>query len=463
MLRENGTVLSEASLVVDFSFLSVSFFITTELYRFKEAATQETWKHYFVMFLVYIIFWLIISKFTHLYQSRRFMTVIFELKHLVITHIFSFLFTLMVIFLSKSDYITNRFLFYFEIITLAFAIMIHLAVRLMVETLRMTGKNKKYILILGSGTAAHAYIDKLNKNPQLGYEAIGYLAPQRNGLEIPYLGNYDQIENVFKTKVVDVTVVTAPLSDDLVRECLDELDIMGKTVHILLDEIVSKVVRSRPVNFDGLYMVAYDGHPRSRPQEFIKRSLDVLCSFIGLIILSPLMLIVAFLIKLTSEGPVFFKQDRVGWNGRIFKMYKFRSMVINAEAMKENLAYLNEMSGPVFKITNDPRVTPIGRFIRKTSIDELPQLFNVWNGTMSLVGPRPPLPSEVKVYDIKHRKRLSVRPGITCTWQISGRNDVDFDEWMRMDAEYVEQWSFWSDTKILFKTIPAVLLRKGAK
>ena len=168
------------------------------------------------------------------------------------------------------------------------------------------------------------------------------------------------------------------------------------------------------------------------------------------------------MIKLTSKGPVVFAQQRVGLNGRSFKIYKFRSMVVNAEALQERLADLNEMSGPVFKIANDPRVTAVGKFIRKTSIDELPQLLNVFIGDMSLVGPRPPLLQEVNLYNSKDRKRLAVRPGITCIWQVSGRNTVDFEEWMEMDADYVDRWSLWLDMEILAKTVPVVLWRKGA-
>jgi exopolysaccharide biosynthesis polyprenyl glycosylphosphotransferase len=181
-----------------------------------------------------------------------------------------------------------------------------------------------------------------------------------------------------------------------------------------------------------------------------------------LAIISPLLLVIALAIKLTSEGPVIFSQERVGINGRVFKMYKFRSMVQDAEMLKSKLVYLNEMSGPVFKIRNDPRVTPVGKFLRKTSLDELPQLWNVLKGDMSLVGPRPPLPKEVDMYNLKHRKRLAVKPGITCIWQISGRNDVDFEQWMAMDAEYVDRWSLWLDMEILAKTVPVVLMRKGA-
>jgi exopolysaccharide biosynthesis polyprenyl glycosylphosphotransferase len=188
---------------------------------------------------------------------------------------------------------------------------------------------------------------------------------------------------------------------------------------------------------------------------------DAALSIAVLIILAPVMLAVALLIKLTSPGPVLFVQNRVGMNQRQFKLYKFRSMVVDAEERKEEIAHLNERDGPAFKIENDPRITRIGRFIRKTSIDELPQLFNVLSGEMSLVGPRPPLPEEVK-YEWLFRKRLSVKPGITCIWQISGRNHVSFDQWMQMDHEYIENWSLWLDLKILLKTIPAVLSVRGA-
>ena len=168
------------------------------------------------------------------------------------------------------------------------------------------------------------------------------------------------------------------------------------------------------------------------------------------------------LIKWTLPGPVLFNQVRMGLNGRKFNMYKFRSMHQDAENRLGALKSSNEMSGPVFKIANDPRVTPVGRFIRKFSIDELPQLFNVLKGDMSLVGPRPPIYKEVLEYQRWQRRRLSMRPGITCIWQVSGRNDIGFEEWMKLDLQYIDNWSFWLDLKLLFKTIPAVLIGKGA-
>jgi exopolysaccharide biosynthesis polyprenyl glycosylphosphotransferase len=184
----------------------------------------------------------------------------------------------------------------------------------------------------------------------------------------------------------------------------------------------------------------------------VKRIIDILGSFFGLIILSPIMLIAAMAIKVESKGPIIFTQDRVGLNGEIFKIYKFRSMVVNAEKTLKYLKDKNEMSGPVFKIKDDPRVTKVGKFIRKTSIDELPQLFNVLKGDMSLVGPRPNLPKEVMQYTEFQKQKLLAKPGLTCYWQVMGRNTIDFEDWIKLDIKYIQERSLWVDIKLIFKT-----------
>lgn len=196
--------------------------------------------------------------------------------------------------------------------------------------------------------------------------------------------------------------------------------------------------------------------------EVSKRTLDFMGSFLGLVILSPILLIVAILIKLESKGPAIFSQSRIGLNGKEFKMYKFRSMVQNAEELKEKLAKQNEMSGPMFKMKNDPRVTKVGKFIRKTSIDELPQLLNILKGDMTLVGPRPSLPREVEKFESWMLKRLEVKPGLTCYWQVSGRNNIDFYEWMKLDLKYVNDMGFWLDIKLIFKTVTVLFGDKNA-
>jgi len=196
--------------------------------------------------------------------------------------------------------------------------------------------------------------------------------------------------------------------------------------------------------------------------EICKRTIDIIGAGLGLILLSPIIAVVACAVKVTSKGPVFFSQKRVGKNGELFEMYKFRSMVVNAEELKENLEEQNEMSGPMFKIKDDPRITKVGKFIRKTSIDELPQLWNVLKGDMSLVGPRPSLPKEVEQFDNWMFKRLSVRPGLTCYWQVSGRNNIDFEDWMKLDCRYVDERNLWIDIKLIFKTVFVLFGDKNA-
>ncbi len=201
---------------------------------------------------------------------------------------------------------------------------------------------------------------------------------------------------------------------------------------------------------------------KKRIYEISKRAIDIIGAGSGLLLLSPVIAIVACAVKFTSKGPVFFSQKRVGKNGELFDMYKFRSMVVNAEELKEKLAHQNEMSGPMFKMKDDPRVTKVGKFIRKTSLDELPQLWNVLKGDMSLVGPRPSLPKEVAQFEKWMYKRLSVKPGLTCFWQVSGRNNIDFEDWMKLDIKYVDERNIWIDIKLIFKTVLVLFGDKNA-
>jgi len=207
---------------------------------------------------------------------------------------------------------------------------------------------------------------------------------------------------------------------------------------------------------------AYRSKAGERMYELTKRAMDVFISALLLFGLMPLMLLVAALIKLDSPGPVILRQKRVGRGLKLFDCFKFRTMVENAQALQAELASLNEMDGPVFKIRKDPRITRVGKYLRKYSIDELPQLVNVLRGEMSLVGPRPPLPHEVEMYEPRYLRRLDVKPGLTCLWQVSGRNELSFEQWMELDLYYVENRSFLLDIEILFRTIPAVVSARGA-
>jgi exopolysaccharide biosynthesis polyprenyl glycosylphosphotransferase len=247
-----------------------------------------------------------------------------------------------------------------------------------------------------------------------------------------------------------------------IRAC----EIEGVEVWLVADFFDTQISRTSLDDFCGRPVLVFRTAPEASWQSVLKRAIDWVGSSVLLLLFSwNLFPLVALLIKLTSPGPVLFKQQRSGLNGRPFTIYKFRTMVTDAEQRQHELTSMNEMSGPVFKVTRDPRITTIGKILRKFSIDELPQLFNIWRGEMSLVGPRPLPVDEVKrFYDLAHRRRLSVKPGLTCLWQISGRNDVkDFKDWVRLDLEYIDNWSIWLDLKILWRTLPVVFTGAGAR
>jgi exopolysaccharide biosynthesis polyprenyl glycosylphosphotransferase len=247
----------------------------------------------------------------------------------------------------------------------------------------------------------------------------------------------------------------------VVRAC----EIEGVEAWLVADFFATQISRTSFDELHGRPVMVFRSAPDVSWQGVAKQAIDFLGAFAMLLLLAFFFLLFAVLIKCTSPGPVFFRQQRCGLNGRPFLMYKFRTMVTDAEQRKDELARFNEMSGPVFKMTGDPRVIPVGRFLRKYSIDEWPQLYNVLCGDMSLVGPRPLPVDEVRRFDdLAHRRRLSVKPGLTCLWQISGRNQVtDFKEWVRLDLEYIDNWSLGLDLMILLRTVPAVLSGAGAK
>jgi exopolysaccharide biosynthesis polyprenyl glycosylphosphotransferase len=250
-----------------------------------------------------------------------------------------------------------------------------------------------------------------------------------------------------------------------VEKAIQACELEGVEAWLLADFFNTQLSQTSMDDFYGRPMLVFRSTPEDNWQALAKELLDLAGAFVLLVCTSWLFLLTALFIKLTSPGPIFFRQQRSGLNGRPFTMLKFRSMVTDAEQLKQELEQLNEMAGPVFKLSQDPRVTPVGRLIRRFSIDELPQLLNVLRGEMSLVGPRPLPVDEVKRFDdLSHRRRLSVKPGLTCLWQVSGRNDVrDFKDWVRLDLEYIDNWSLWLDLKILLRTVPVVLMGTGAR
>ncbi|HLU48759.1 MAG TPA: sugar transferase [Planctomycetota bacterium] len=285
---------------------------------------------------------------------------------------------------------------------------------------------------------------------------------------VPIGGTTAMLPDLLRAHSIEEVVVTLPVATEKqheqIRQVVEICEEAGVPVTIsspLFDRVNARPIVRR--EGDGRYALSFDRADRHPLERATKRTMDIAGALLALSVFALPMLVIAILIKITSpRGPVFFVQERCGLRHRRFRMLKFRTMVPNAETMRVELAAQNEMDGPVFKIRNDPRVTPVGRILRKLSLDELPQLFNVLRGDMSLVGPRPPLPSEVAEYEPWMRRRLTVPPGLTCTWQVSGRNGISFEQWMRMDLEYIDTWSIWRDIALLLRTIPAVLSTRGA-
>ncbi|MCL6454204.1 MAG: sugar transferase [Alicyclobacillus sp.] len=336
------------------------------------------------------------------------------------------------------------------------------AVRVYLSIRRKSGADLRRHLIVGFDGPGRRYYESILKNPGLGLQALGYVDDRAWNTVLPRLGALADLPHILQSHYVDAVVVALPISHPQTHEVLRICEIQGVPVELALDALTSRMVNSRLVTATGVPRLVLTQIPHSDDALVWKRITDVVVSAVALIVLSPVLACIALAIKLDDGGPVFFSQYRSGQHGKPFRMYKFRSMRVDAEEIRAQLMHLNEMSGPVFKITHDPRVTRVGRILRKTSLDELPQLFNVLLGDMSLVGPRPPLPSEVNQYDPEHRRRLSVKPGITCLWQIGGRNEIDFGQWMQLDLQYIDNWTYWTDWRILFKTIPAVVKRRGA-
>jgi exopolysaccharide biosynthesis polyprenyl glycosylphosphotransferase len=280
---------------------------------------------------------------------------------------------------------------------------------------------------------------------------------------IKVIGMLEDIPSLIRQMVIDEVIFVVPRTwlNDLEGSIL-ACEELGIKTTLAADFFNPIIARPRLNEFGGVPMLSLATTPQRHETLFVKQALDTTFSLSSLILLSPLFAIIALAIKLSSPGPVIYTQERSGLNGRKFKFYKFRSMVDGADKMQADILDMNEMSGPIFKIEDDPRITKVGKFLRKTSMDELPQLINVLQGNMSLVGPRPPLPGEVEQYEHWQRRRLSMKPGITCIWQVNGRNGVDFEEWMNMDMEYIDNWSLWLDFKILFKTAWVVSAMKGA-
>ncbi len=372
-------------------------------------------------------------------------------------------------FLQPNGPFSRLMLFWTFLFVVLFVSMARLARRWLLAYMYRHGRWVDRVLVIGSGETGRSLIRTLLARPDLGYQAIGYLVDgsRENNIGlglIPHLGSYQELESVLKELPILHTVFIA-LPGEMHQTTVRLLAICekyGVRAQAVPDLLQISLHRVEFTNMGGIPILGVREMSINRFERLLKRVMDLV--ILAVLALPSLLVgvVVAAAIKLDSPGPVIYSGMRVGRNDKLFKMYKFRSMVIDAERQKEALQALNEADGPLFKIKDDPRLTRVGRFIRRTSLDELPQLFNVLQGTMSLVGPRPPLPEEVEQYKPWHRQRLAVIGGLTGLWQVSGRADLTFDELCLLDIYYIENWSLSLDIRILLQTVPHMLFGRGA-
>jgi len=371
------------------------------------------------------------------------------------------------IFVLKYQFISRPFILIFVLVNFSFLVAFRLLAARGVSRFGRLVSGDRNLLIVGSGDRAARVAAVLEEAEAWGYHLVGIVPESPDALPDSRLGDYptiplSQIGEAIDRHTVDEVIFV--VSKDALAG-LEEIFLLceeeGVKTRVMLSffpHVTSKVYLEA---LQDLPLLTFTTTPQNDYLLLVKNGIDLFLAGALLVLTAPLFAVIALLIKTTSKGPIIFKQVRCGLGGRGFVFYKFRSMVEDAEAARSQLQHLNEMSGPVFKIGKDPRCTPVGRFLRKFSLDELPQLINILKGDMSFVGPRPPLPREVENYQRWQRRRLRMKPGLTCLWQVRGRNEIDFDEWMKLDLQYIDNWSLLLDVKIALKTIPIVLLGKG--
>jgi exopolysaccharide biosynthesis polyprenyl glycosylphosphotransferase len=370
--------------------------------------------------------------------------------------------------LLGADRISRFWSLLFAAFSCLFLLTEKLGLRLTSRYVRSHGFNYRTVLIVGTNDAALRIAESIHGHRFWGYRILGFI---RNGhaweeswpSRYPILGEIEDIPRIVESHVVDDVIFAVHRRElDRLEDLFLSLQEQGIRTRFAMDLFPHTRARVELEDLDGVPLLSFATTPTSQLQLMAKRALDVALASFLLLIGLPIAGMIALTIKLTQGGSVLFRQTRCGLNGRSFTLYKFRTMVADAEERRRELMHLNEMNGPVFKLKSDPRVTRLGKLLRRFSLDELPQLWNVLRGDMSLVGPRPPIPEEVAQYQRWQRRRLAMKPGLTCLWQISGRNDVDFDRWMQLDLEYIDSWTPMLDLKILLKTVPVVLSGRGA-
>jgi exopolysaccharide biosynthesis polyprenyl glycosylphosphotransferase len=489
MLKERARILTVAIFTLDLSLVVAAFFAAYAvrdeiLPRLAPGAFTGRFypvSEYLPLLPVALLIWGALLLSSGSYRSHRTVPLLDEAWAVVrVSFLGAAILTLTIFALRLGerfveDQISRSWILLFALLSCLFLLTEKLAIRLTSRYVRSRGLNYRTVLIVGTGDTAHGIARSIALHRFWGFRLLGLVATgdgpaAGRGAAVaggepaaPVLGGIEDIPRLVEEHPVDDVIFAVRRQDlDRMEEIFEGLQELGIRTRFAMDLFPHTRARVQLEELDGMPLLTFSTTPTSHLQLMAKRLLDVALSGLLLALGLPLVVLIAGAIKITSGGSVLFRQTRCGLNGRVFTLYKFRTMVQDAEERRRDIEHLNEMRGPAFKLRRDPRVTPVGRLLRKFSLDELPQLWNVLRGDMSLVGPRPPIPEEVARYERWQRRRLSMKPGLTCLWQISGRNDVDFDRWMQLDLEYIDSWSPMLDLKILVKTIPVVLSGRGA-
>jgi exopolysaccharide biosynthesis polyprenyl glycosylphosphotransferase len=468
MIRRHLMVLRLALMVVDA--LSAAFvFALVSLVRFGDGDAAELWRQMGIdIRLAAVLFgtsWVLALQSLGLYRLRVRWRLLTEAQDIAKATFLVLAITLSTLFILHEAQVSRLFLALLfvtqPLVTLAGRILL----RYIFGALRRRGFNTRYMLVVGTGVLAQNFADRVEGRPALGVRVVGHVSVPgvpEGIVSRPVLGSLGMTKAIFHSRVIDEVAVCLPPRalhhlEPVSRLAADE----GKTVRIPLDPMQELLPSSHQEEFEGFLVRSLVRDDQRAFALMLKRLIDIAGAAVGLILLSPVFLLTAVAIRLREGSPVLFRQTRVALHGRPFTIYKFRTMTTDAEVRRSEMTHLNERVGAAFKVANDPRVTRLGLTLRKTSIDELPQLWNVLKGEMSLVGPRPPLPDEVNEYDVWHRRRLSMKPGMTGLWQVESRQEPSFDRWVERDLSYIDRWSLGLDLEILLRTVPAVLIRTG--
>ena len=415
-------------------------------------------------YAILVVFWFCEAMDRGLWESARTEEVTTYLFSMLRALVGAMVVSVFIMAFFAAPGLEHAFLTVFYLAAIVFVLVLRFAVQMSVMVLRAAGHNHQRVLVIGANERTARLVEIMKRRPFHGYRVVGFLESDADrvhvveSLGVRHLGGFEALHSVLDDQQIDEVYVSLPVRTyyETIRRVKKVCAEDNVLAHLIADPFPLSIARKQLRHLGDVPLLSLSAVPEAQAALFVKHTLDFAMAVTLVLMLSPLFLVLALLIRFESRGPAFFSQERVGRNKRRFKMIKFRSMRADAEDMRGELEELNEQDGPVFKIHDDPRVTKVGQFIRKYSLDELPQLFNVLMGHMSLVGPRPPLPSEVERYTWNQRRRLSVKPGMTGLWQVSGRNTVDFKRWVELDLEYIDTWSLWKDFCILLRTFGAV-------